>query len=88
MNPDPQPQLEFSSIPASTKKSVTKESKTKGYLLNPTRVRQFALDMAKQERYHHFTAVSVEFIQGIDAKLRNVIRDKITRHPSRGKRLD
>lgn len=87
MKLEPQPQLEFPSIPPSKKKTISNESRTKGYLLNPARVRQYALDIAKQERYHHFTAVSVEFIQRIDAKLRNVIRDEIKRHPSRGKRL-
>jgi hypothetical protein len=83
MRPEPPPQLEFPSIAPSIRKTVSKEPRTKGYLLNPVRVRQYALDVAKQERYHHFTAVSVEFIQRIDARLRNVSRDEIKRHPSR-----
>lgn len=47
MNPDSQPQLEFPSIPPSTKKTASKEPKTANFLLNPARVRQYALDMAK-----------------------------------------
>jgi hypothetical protein len=79
-------QLEFAVVDPTGKRPKA-EPKTAGYLLNPTRVRQYALDLAKRERHHHFTAVSVEFIQRIDAKLRNLIHDEIKRHPSRGKRL-
>jgi len=80
------PQLEFPLGAPSTKKAKG-EPKTSDYLLNPAKVRRYALDIAKRERHHHFTAVSVEFIQRIDAKLRNLILDEIKRHPSRGKRL-
>ena len=86
MTPEPEPQLEFSLLEPSTKRKKS-EPKFKGYLLNPVRLRQYALDVAKRERHHEFTAVSVEFIQRIDAKLRNLILDEIKRHPSKGKRL-
>ncbi len=86
MKPDLPPQLEFPLLEPSTRK-VKGEPKYTGYLVNPAKVRQYALDMAKRERHHCFTAVSVEFIQRIDARLRNLIRDEIKRHPSRGKRL-
>ena len=82
-NPDPAPQLEFSLGDPSGKRPKG-EPKLKGYLINPARVRQFALDMAKRDRHHTFTAVSVEFIQRIDAKLRNLVQDEIRRHPSKG----
>ncbi len=61
--------------------------KFQGYLLHPSKVRQYALDFARRERFHSFTAVSVEFLQRIEAQLRAIIQDEIKRHPSRGKRL-
>jgi hypothetical protein len=86
MKPKPAPQPEFS-LEGLAPKAVAVDSHTTGYLLNPAKVRQYALDLAERERHHDFTAVSVEFIQRIDARLRNIIRDEIKRHPSRGKRL-
>jgi hypothetical protein len=86
MKPKPAPQPEFS-LEALAPKSTPDEPKTANYLVNPAKVRRYALDLAEKERHHHFTAVSVEFIQRIDARLRNIIRDEIKRHPSRGKRL-
>jgi hypothetical protein len=86
MKPKPAPQPEFS-LEGLAPKTATEESHTTGYLLNPAKVRRYALDLAERERHHHFTAVSVEFIQRIDARLRNIIRDEIKQHPSRGKRL-
>ncbi len=87
MKPKPAPQPEFS-LEGLAPKSANEESPgTAGYLLNPAKVRRYALDLAERERHHDFTAVSVEFIQRIDARLRNIIRDEIKRHPSRGKRL-
>ena len=86
MKPKPAPQPEFS-LEGLSPKTVPDDSRAAGYLLNPAKVRRYALDLAERERHHHFTAVSVEFIQRIDARLRNIIRDEIKRHPSRGKRL-
>jgi hypothetical protein len=86
MKPKPAPQPEFS-LEGLAPKNVTDESHTTDYLLNPAKVRRYALDLAERELHHDFTAVSVEFIQRIDARLRNIIRDEIKRHPSRGKRL-
>ena len=87
MKPKPAPQPEFI-LENSPPKGGPVESPSKiGGLLNAARVRKYALDLAARERHHHFTAVSVEFLQRIEAKLRNLIRDEIQRHPSRGKRL-
>ena len=83
--PEDPPQLEFPIVDPSPKKRAKGEPKE--YLLNPVRVRRYALDVAKRERHHAFTAVSVEFIQRIEAQLRNLIRDAVRRHPSMGKRM-
>jgi hypothetical protein len=87
MKHDPAPQMEFPLLPASDAKKSSREPDYKGFLLNPRRVRQYALDFAQRERHHAFTAVTVDFIQRVDARLRNIIQDEIKRHPSRGKRL-
>jgi hypothetical protein len=88
MNSEPPPQLEFPLLESSTARGRRKsESKTSGFLVVPSRVRQYALEVARRERYHSFTGVSVEFIQRIDARLRNIIRQEVERHPSKGKRL-
>lgn len=79
-------QRESISKPASAR-SPSKLAKPQAFLINAARVRQYALDVAERERHHEFTAVSVEFLQKIDARLRNFIRDEVARHPSRGKRL-
>jgi hypothetical protein len=79
------PQLELPLGEPSHK--AKREPRFTPYLLNPTRVRQYALDIARRERHHAFTAVTVDFLQRIDAKLRLVIQDEVKRHPSRGKRL-
>jgi hypothetical protein len=85
MKPKPAPQPEFF-LESPPVKSTQSEPKISG-LLNAAKVRRYALDLAQRERYHHFTAVSVEFIQRMEAKLKNLIRDEVQRHPSRGKRL-
>jgi hypothetical protein len=86
MTSKPIPQLEFS-LEGSAPTKEKGLPKASGYLLNPAKVREFALALASSERHHEFNAVSVEFIQRIDARLRNLIHDEIKRHPSRGKRL-
>jgi len=85
MKPKPAPQPEFV-LESPPVKSAGVEPKISS-LLNAAKVRRYALDLAERERHHHFTAVSVEFIQRIEAKLKNLIRDEVRRHPSRGKRL-
>ena len=87
MKRDLSPQLELPIGEPPDPKSRRREGPFKGYLLNPARVRQYALDIASRERHHGFTAVSIEFIQRIDAHLRNIILDEVKRHPSKGKRL-
>jgi hypothetical protein len=86
MKPKPAPQPEFFLESSPPVKGALSEPKISG-LLNAAKVRRYALDLAQRERHHHFTAVSVEFIQRIEARLKNMIRDEIQRHPSRGKRL-
>ncbi len=86
MKTEPLPQLEFS-LEADLPDAGHHEPKSNGLLVNPAKVRQYALDLAERERHHDFTAVSVEFIQRVDARLRTIILDEIRRHPSKGKRL-
>ena len=85
MKPKPAPQPEFF-LESPPLKGAQSGPKVSG-LLNAAKVRRYALDLAQRERHHHFTAVSVAFIQRLEAKLRNLIRDEIQRHPSKGKRL-
>ena len=87
MKAETTPQMEFPLLDRPDPKNSKPERKFHGYLLNPVKVRQYALELAKRERHHSFTAVSVEFIERIDARLRNIIHDEIQRHPSKGKRL-
>jgi hypothetical protein len=87
MKSEPSPQLELPIGEPPDPKKPRREANFRGYLLNPARVRQYALDIAHKQRHHSFTAVSVEFIQRIDARLRNLIQDEVERHPSKGKRL-
>jgi hypothetical protein len=87
MKSEPSPQLELPIGEPPDPKTPKRDPAYRGYLLNPARVRQYALDFAHKERHHAFTAVSVEFIQRIDARLRNLIQDEVKRHPSKGKRL-
>lgn len=88
-----QPQLELPLPKSSSERGGVSTKREKsgrggiGFIVNPARVRQYALDIARRDRHHAFTAVSVEFIQRIDARVRNLIRDEVARHPSRGKRL-
>jgi hypothetical protein len=87
MNREPSPQLELPIGEPPDARKPRREANYRGYLLNAARVRQYALDVAKRQRHHAFTAVTVDFIQRIDARLRNIIQDEVKRHPSKGKRL-
>ena len=55
-------------------------------LLNRRQVRAFVLDTAKA-RSHRFTRVSAGFLDQCEAELRNLIRDRVHRHPSVGRTL-
>ena len=87
MKPESLPQLEFTLDAGDQTEARDEPRKTADYLINPAKVRQYALDLAERERHHDFTGVSVEFIQRVDARLRGIILDEIRRHPSKGKRL-
>lgn len=87
-----QPQLELPLLKSSTERDAIPAKRGSigkgiGFIVNPARVRQYALDVARRERHHAFTAVSIEFIQRVDARLRNIIRQEVQQHPSKGKRL-
>jgi len=56
-------------------------------LLNKTSARKFIIDYAKATRGHPFNKVSNQFINEVEASLRNIITAKIHRHPSKGKTL-
>jgi hypothetical protein len=55
-------------------------------LLNRTKVREFALAMAKG-RAHKFTRVSEEFLLLCEAELKTRIRERIHRMPSVGRTI-
>jgi hypothetical protein len=50
-------------------------------------VRKWALDYARTNRAHPFTRVSEQFLNMIEAAVKNAIIERIRRHPSRGKTL-
>jgi hypothetical protein len=56
--------------------------------LNATRVRQTALEVAKQERpFWKCRRVSAVFLQRVEAHTRAFIVAEVKRHPSKGKTL-
>lgn len=55
-------------------------------LINRTKVREFALQMAKT-RAHKFTRVSEDFLIQCEGVLKAHIRDCIRRHPSVGRTI-
>jgi len=56
-------------------------------LLNRSAVKKLSLHVSETERAGKFTRVSKEFMERINARLNNVIREEIHRHPSVGKTL-
>ena len=56
-------------------------------LLNKSKVRAYALQLSEENRGGKFTRVSSDFIDRIEAKLRNIIRQEIHAHPSVGTTL-
>lgn len=56
-------------------------------VINRAYVRSWALDYAKDKRLGRFTRVSEEFLNAVEASTKSFIRDRIDRHPSRGKTL-
>jgi hypothetical protein len=57
-------------------------------LTSPSNVRQLALEYAARTRAHGFTRVSKKFFEAVEINARNFIKDRINRHPSRGKTLE
>ena len=56
-------------------------------LINKAEVKRKTLEIAEAERAHKFTRVSKEFIEDIDAQVRNLIINKVKMAPSKGKTL-
>lgn len=56
-------------------------------LINKKNTREIALAYAEETRPGRFKAVSADFIDRLEAKFRNVIKDEVKRHPSLGKTL-
>jgi hypothetical protein len=56
-------------------------------VINRAYVKQWALDYARSNRSHPFTRVSAEFLDAIESATKAAIRDRILRHPSKGKTL-
>lgn len=55
-------------------------------LLNKTETKRYVLAVA-QERAHEFSRVSQDFLDRIEARLRNNIRAEINSLPSKGKTI-
>lgn len=55
-------------------------------LLNSTRVREFALAYCREHR-PKFTRVGLNFLLRVEARLKGVLVDEISHHPSKGKTL-
>ncbi len=56
-------------------------------LINKAQVKRKALEVATAERSHKFTRVSQQFIDDIEATVRNAIVTKVKATPSKGKTL-
>lgn len=53
-------------------------------LLNKSKIREFALQLSQETRGGKFTRVSSEFVDRVESKLRNLIRQEVHSHPSVG----
>jgi len=56
-------------------------------VINRAYVKSWALDYARSNRCYPFTRVSKEFLDAIEGATKLAIRDRIMRHPSKGKTL-
>ena len=56
-------------------------------VINRDYVKRWALEYAGKNRAHPFKRVSAEFLNAIETATKLAIRDRILRHPSRGKTL-
>ena len=56
-------------------------------LISPARVRRAALSYAKLKRIHPFTRVSEDFLAAVEIAALATMKDRINRHPSKGKTL-
>jgi hypothetical protein len=56
-------------------------------LINQSKVRQFALEMAKS-RAHKFTRVGKDFLIKCEGTLKTYIRNEVHRLPSKGKTIN
>lgn len=55
--------------------------------LNRSKVREFALDVARQTRGQKFERVGASFLLRIEAAVKHAIREQVRIHPSKGKTL-
>ncbi len=56
-------------------------------VINRDYVKRWALDYASTNRMHKFSRVSESFLNTIEADTKSAIRNRIMRHPSKGKTL-
>ena len=56
-------------------------------LLNRSRVKSLAMDIAAKERAQNFTQVSKTFLDRIEGRLIRIIQAEVRAHPSKGKTL-
>jgi hypothetical protein len=55
--------------------------------ISPSRVRRLALSYAKLKRIHPFNRVSEDFLIAVEIAALATMKDRIERHPSKGKTL-
>ena len=70
----------FSYVPVTTS---TKRSR----VINRDYVRRWALEYAKDARFHSFTRVSESFLDAIETAVKGAIILRVRKQPSRGKTL-
>jgi hypothetical protein len=90
ISPDRQrPQPELAECDTSTPSSVALgKGERRSRVINRDYVKRWALDYARTNRgTHPFNRVSESFLNMIEAATKAAIRDRIDRHPSRGKTL-
>jgi len=66
---------------------VATTSTKRSRVINRDYVKRWALDYASTNRLHKFSRVSESFLNMIEADTKSAIRNRIMRHPSKGKTL-
>lgn len=66
---------------------VLDEPKRMSSLINRSAVKQHTLEVAHERWGGRMTRVSDDFVRGLEAEVRNLIRKRISQHPTIGKTI-